>query len=721
MLKSRLFTRIFSGIIIQIIVFAAAIYLVLDPLIISTVYELEEESARSILDTCNSLVEGIYVSYEREREDIKTDRKRELKSYILMAAALAEQTWKEVKSGITREERARKRLLREMKALRYGPDQYIWVCDYNSRILSHPDSRIQGKDFSNIRDAKGIVFLPGMVKAARKDGEAYTYFWWRHPGDFKPILKMCYVKNIPEWKWVMVTGLCSEDEDSQFEAGRQKLNKALEKVFRKIKIARTGYLMVYDSNYVMYYSPSKALEGKNMGVLKDSITGRPALQGLIESIKTPDHEMIYKIVYPGMPRHFEEQLIGWTRYQKGFDWYITLSVSTEELEKSSQQLQVIILSIAALFLCLALLAGYVFTKSLTNPIMRLSKAAGEVREGNLEARSEIDRNDELGVLSKNFDTMVEQLRARSDELNAAIRDLHEANEKLTELDRMKSSFLSTVSHELRTPLTSVLGFAKITLHKLESVIFPLVRSEDRKVLKTIGQVKENLEIISTEGVRLTELINDVLDLAKMEAGRIDWKMGSLELHEVIGKATLATSSLFTEGGAVLVMEIPPDLPAVNGDRDRLIQVMINLISNAVKFTEKGSITIKAGSVSLADAGIPSDTGRGVAWKPGRLSDVDLRSRKFIKVSVTDTGIGIAPGDHDKIFDQFRQVGDTLTGRPKGTGLGLSICSHIVEYHGGHIWVESELGKGSTFSFIIPLPAADGARLEEKKEKVTGDE
>lgn len=716
MLKSRLFTRIFSGIIIQLVIFASAVYLVLDPLIINTVYDLEEESARSILDTCNSLVEGIYTNYEREKEDTRDDKKRELKSFVAMAAALAEQTWREVKSGVTTEEWARKRLLREMNILRFGPDRYIWVCDYNSRILSHPDQRIQGKDFSNIQDAKGIVFVPDMVKAARKDGEAFTYFWWRAPGDFKPILKMCYVRHVPEWKWVMVAGLCSDDEDEELEVIRERLNTTLEKVFNKIRIGRTGYLMVYDSDYVMHYCPSKVLEGKNMGRLIDSITGKPVLERLIESIHSHDHEMIYRLVYSGVSWHFDDELIGWTRYQKGFDWYITLSISTEELEKSSRQLQVIILSISALFLGLALIAGYLFAKSLTNPIMRLSRAANDVKEGNLAARSEICRDDELGVLSRNFDTMVDQLRLRSDELNAAIRNLHEANEKLTELDRMKSSFLSTVSHELRTPLTSVLGFAKITLHKLESVIFPLVHSEDRKVLKTINQVKENLEIISTEGVRLTDLVNDVLDLAKMEAGRIDWKMESLTLPEVIEKAVLATSSLFQEGDVALVRELPAELPLVTGDRNRLIQVLINIISNAVKFTEKGSITIRAESTTMAEAGIPDNTGRGVVWKPGGLQKKDRASEEFVKVTVVDTGIGIALSDQDKVFDQFRQVGDTMTGRPGGTGLGLSICAHIIEHHGGHIWVESEPGKGSSFSFIIPVSGNPEPEYEEKGDK-----
>lgn len=242
-----------------------------------------------------------------------------------------------------------------------------------------------------------------------------------------------------------------------------------------------------------------------------------------------------------------------------------------------------------------------------------------------------------------------------------------------EVDQMKTDFISTVSHELRTPLTSVLGFAKIIKKKLDDVVFPLVESDDKRVKRTVRQVKDNIDIILTEGTRLTALINDVLDIAKMEAGKVEWKMESLSIAEVIERAIAATSSLFEAKQLRLVREIEPDLPPIMGDRDRLIQVVINLLSNAVKFTDQGSVTCRAVCI-----------------------DQD------IVVSVIDTGAGIAPENCDKVFEKFKQVGDTLTDKPKGTGLGLPICAQIVEHHQGRIWAESELGKGSTFRFTLPI-------------------
>ncbi|NND79435.1 MAG: response regulator, partial [Maribacter sp.] len=248
----------------------------------------------------------------------------------------------------------------------------------------------------------------------------------------------------------------------------------------------------------------------------------------------------------------------------------------------------------------------------------------------------------------------------------------EAKAKAEDANEAKSAFLSTVSHELRTPLTSVLGFAKIIRKRLEDKIFPAVNVSDQKIKRTMKQVSENLNVVVSEGERLTNLINDVLDLAKIESGKMEWNMRPVFLQDVINRGIAATSSLFDAKGLKLDKNIPEDLPIIKADEDKLIQVVINLLSNAVKFTEKGTVKIEA-----------------------------YQDKGQLIFEVQDTGIGVAEEDKHKIFERFRQAGDTLTDKPQGTGLGLPICREIIEKHGGIIWMKSELNVGSTFFFSIP--------------------
>ena len=253
-----------------------------------------------------------------------------------------------------------------------------------------------------------------------------------------------------------------------------------------------------------------------------------------------------------------------------------------------------------------------------------------------------------------------------DELNKAKEAAETANES-------KSAFVANVSHELRTPLTSILGFAKVIRKRFADKILPQLDLTNRKNQRIADNTTEELGIIISEGDRLTTLINDVLDLAKIEAGRFEWNMKPLSISEVVDRALSSTSTLFKQTRLELIKDVESELPGVIGDQDRLVQVLINLLSNAIKFTDRGSVTCRA----------------------RRVDDEIL-------ISVIDTGGGIAKDEQTRVFEQFTQVANTLTGKPRGTGLGLPISKQIVEYHGGRIWLESEPDQGSTFSFSIPL-------------------
>jgi len=289
-----------------------------------------------------------------------------------------------------------------------------------------------------------------------------------------------------------------------------------------------------------------------------------------------------------------------------------------------------------------------------------------------------------GKLSQTLDeayVLESKLKSLNDSLEDQVRErtaeLEKANAELKVLDQMKSDFISTVSHELRTPMTSIVGFAKLARKKLAAVILPEAGGND-KAARAAEQIRGNLNIIVSESERLTLLINDVLDSAKLDAGKVEWQFLSLAPERLLERAAAVTHALTQNKGLPLSWEALAPLPEISGDENRLLQVLINLISNAAKFTEQGSIFLAA-----------------------------ERQDGMIRFSVRDTGIGIAPEFQGKVFDKFKQIGDTLTAKPAGTGLGLSICRQIIEHHGGCIWLESEPGQGSTFHFTVPVAMAPG--------------
>jgi signal transduction histidine kinase len=265
-----------------------------------------------------------------------------------------------------------------------------------------------------------------------------------------------------------------------------------------------------------------------------------------------------------------------------------------------------------------------------------------------------------------------QLEQKSRELEDATAELRAANARLQELDRLKDEFMSTVTHELRTPLTSIRAVSEILLDSAD------VSTGDRKRF---------LAIIVKETERLTRLINQTLDMAKIESGNAEWHTSELDVADVVREAVDATSQLFREKRVALSVRTSVPVPSVRADHDRLMQVLINLLSNAVKFCPSGE-----GRVEIRIGNAPGS----------------------VQVDVQDNGPGIARDDHENIFERFKRLGEAQAERPHGSGLGLAISRRIVEHFGGRLWVASELGGGATFSFTLPLeapaPSGEGERV-----------
>jgi Na+/proline symporter/nitrogen-specific signal transduction histidine kinase len=309
----------------------------------------------------------------------------------------------------------------------------------------------------------------------------------------------------------------------------------------------------------------------------------------------------------------------------------------------------------------------------------IGSASARVMVASVVKDEALGREDVMSLLDETSQAIAygKALEQKSAELEAATRELTAANERLKELDAMKDDFVSTVSHELRTPLTSIRAFAEILADQ------PGLAPEKRA--KFVG-------IILKETERLSRLINQILDLAKIESGRAEWHVDALDLRQVVADALAASGGLASDRGVQLE---PPAAGAplvVRADPDRLTQVLLNLVGNAVKFAPAGSGRVVVRAMLAGDAA---------------------------RVEVVDNGPGIDAAHHATIFEKFRQVGDALTDRPQGTGLGLPIARRIVRQLGGDMGVESRAGAGAMFWFTLPLhaqPPAGPAQDERAKEE-----
>lgn len=264
-------------------------------------------------------------------------------------------------------------------------------------------------------------------------------------------------------------------------------------------------------------------------------------------------------------------------------------------------------------------------------------------------------------------TDVPQLQQRLAELEAELaqtkRELVEAKKQLRDADRLKTEFVATVSHELRNPLNSIIGFAKLLL---------------KQQVGPLNQIQQtDLSYIYDGAQHLLSLVNDILDLSKIEAGKIRLDLEWVSVEEIIVGLIASTYILIEAKPIELREEIEPHLPKLFVDRGRIRQVVLNMLSNAAKFTDAGCITLN-------------------------IRKINKYNQDWVCFSVKDTGIGIAESDIPKVFEPFRQIDSSVGRRAEGTGLGMPISARLVALHGGEVWIESRVGQGSTFAFTIPL-------------------
>ncbi|MBF0202326.1 MAG: response regulator [Desulfamplus sp.] len=424
------------------------------------------------------------------------------------------------------------------------------------------------------------------------------------------------------------------------------------KSFFRSAVSPMGYSIVIEGGVDKLYASVPVISANSL-----EIHGTPMEQSAIHELGGEP-----RFIREGM-RHPGEALF------EDVEWLLFIGNRVEDVLDPMYLLRKQMIIVYCIMMLLSLLAALFFARRMARAVTAVRDAAVAVKEGELTRRIDVKKfsRDELGELAESFNVMTSRLENSYDSLEKEIAVRKEAERAAEAASRAKSTFLANMSHELRTPLNAVIGFSQL-----------LERDDNAS-----PDQREKLGIILNSGMHLLVLINDILEMSKIEAGRVELEPGIFDPREMVQDVMAMMEGRTLGRGVAMESEIDPDLPRfLEADQRKIRQVLINLMGNAVKFTEQGKVILRVSSLS-----------------PGGYQGAEETHE--LMVEVEDTGIGIAPEDMDGLFRQFSQVRDASKIN-EGSGLGLSISNEFVRIMGGTMRVESEPGRGSLFSFTIPV-------------------
>ena len=440
----------------------------------------------------------------------------------------------------------------------------------------------------------------------------------------------------------------------------------LNQITARSQVGKTGYSYVIDNRSVLI---SEIGSKKNPYLLQD-LKDRSFVKKLFKSALYSGSQS--PIIYQGLRG---KEVIGTAAIVRRVEWMVVVELPTAEAYAPVRSLIVAMGGITLASAIAAVGLGIVFARSIANPLKSLTFAATKMTGGMLETRVNIAASNELGKLADAFNSMAGQLQV-------SFTKLEHQNAQLQRLDKLKDEFLANTSHELRTPLNGIIGLT-------ESLI-------DGATGKLPESTISNLEIIVSSGRRLSNLINDILDFSQLRHKNIELQIKPVGIREIVDIVVTLSQSLIGTKDLQLINSVTAEIPLVDADENRVQQILYNLIGNAIKFTDTGTIEISANVISLDSLHL-ADKESSVT---SQLQSLIVRSK--LQITVSDTGIGIAEDKLEPIFESFEQSDGSTAREYGGTGLGLAVTKQLVELHGGEIQVSSELGIGSQFTFSLPI-------------------
>ena len=673
---SRQLSLLIRGILVVVFVF---VYLYTVPMIKQKVFEIERNSARLVLNNVYEIADRMYAGVEQYREQALDGQKGGLRNVVDLAESFLDSHMEDAaRRGIPLAQ-ARASAFDYLRRFSFGNNDYLWVVDYDIRVLSHPDPRFDGKLAPESLTPRESDTLRQLVEQARADGAGFYHYRWPRLDGPDELDKVSYVRALPKWGLVIGAGVYLNDLEQQVQQRKQLALAELRQALAEIKIARTGYLYVFDSRGYMLIHPNDNLDGVRFISHQNPMSGKPIYQELMQVADT-GKELHYRWDKPDDPNNYAYDKLSLVRYIEGFDWYICSSVYLDELQSSSERLSSRIMVLAAITMLATLLISNFFVNRITRPLKRLAETAVRVKGGDLSARTGLRRDDEIGLLASGFDAMVERLGDNIDSLDAEVR---QRTEQLL------------ASHNQAQRMSAVGQLAGGLAHDFNNLL-SIVQGNLVIARERFGADQPELDALLAPAERAARRSADITHRLLAFARRQPLQAEPVAVKRLLDEAVELLASSFTSRHQ-LRYQAAPGLASCMArlDQGLMENALVNLGLNARDaMPDGGTLTLSAAVIE-----------RGATAGPETAElefDEPVPDGRYLQLQFMDQGSGFSDDAIAKALEPF------FTTKPGqlNSGLGLSMVFGFVKQSHGYLALANQPEGGARVVVLLPVCRAE---------------
>lgn len=672
-LNSRLSRQFFLLLLSILLATFVFIYLYSVPLIKQTVFEIERNASRTALNNVFELATRMYANVEDYRNQTMKSHQQQLKVAVSLTESYLSNVWQTAEQSPTTREQALAQAYEMIRHFSYGNKDYIWIADYQGKMLSHPDPRFHGKNMQDTVDEAGNPIVPNLVKFAIRDGEGFYEYQWQRPARAQSLDKYSYVKNYPQWGLVIGAGVFLDDLEKEIQQRKDRAINELRKALQEIKVAKTGYLFIFDAHNQMLIHPNSNIDQTDIAELINPLSHNKIADDL-KRVADTGSELHYLWDKPNDPGNYVYEKLSLVRHLQGFDWYICSSVYLDELSSSSEKLSSRILTLAIITLIAALGLAYFFVNRITRPLEQLAETARRVSSGDLSAKSGIQSADEVGVLAESFDGMVERLK---DNINTLDTQVKQRTEELlatnARAQRMSAvgQLAGGLAHDFNNLLSIILGNLLLARDRylgadgLEELLSPAIRASRRGADITHRLLSfARRQSLQTETIAVEQRIRETVELLR----------GSLPESLSLAYQALSPNTY------------------IRVDASLLENALINLALNARDaMPQGGNLHFKTENVDVTE--------------PLTAFDEPIKVGHYVAITISDTGAGFSEDACQRAYEPFYTTKTSHT----NSGLGLSMVYGFVKQSQGYIRIQTST-QGSEITLLLPTIESEASTL-----------